>query len=194
MKLNTEDIIVAAIITVIAIVCFGCAIHYERSVKKALRKIDEISKEAESSVIHYDNPADYYLDWFFRQEKGFKENDLGYIIGKDNLDTYTVDADYTVQRKLDEALWSYCLRTSDLFGCICGYMNDKRNYDDRMFDVLATIVHSQETYVQKYGSDLMKTNAKCNTFKFEEEKLTEVLNNTFHKTSGLMNHLKEINK
>lgn len=194
MKPQIEDKIVAGVLIVIAAICFGCAIQYHRAVKKLTDKICENPAPEVPDVIHYDNAADYYLDWFFKMEKGFEETELGYIIGNDNLDTYTVDADSTVQRKLDEALWSYCLRTSDLFGTICGYMNDKRDYDDRMFDVLATIINSQETYVNKYGSDLLKTDAKHNTFGYEEECLTKVLDNTFHKSTRILDYLKQINK
>ena len=194
MKPQTVDKIVTGVIIVIAVICFGCAIQYHRAVKKLTDKICENPTPEVPAVIHYDNAADYYLDWFFKMEKRFKETGLGTIVGKDNLDTYTVGADSTVQRKLDELLWKYCLQTSDLFGTVCGYMNEKRDYSDKMFDVLATIVNSQETYVQKYGSDLLKEDAKQNTFKYEEERLTEVVNQTLYKESRLLDYLKSKTK
>ncbi len=183
-----EDKIIAAILFVIAIACGVLGFRHYIATQRLVDKIT--SEETEPAVIHYDNSADYYLDWFFKMEKGFKETELPYILGPDNLDTYTVDVDSTVQRKLDEALWRYCLRTSDLFGSICSYMNEKRDYSDRMFDVLATIINSQETYVNMYGSDLLKTDAKHNTFRFEEESLTKVVNQTLYKESRLLDWLK----
>lgn len=187
MKPQTVDKIVAAILVVIAVGIGVLAARHYIATQRLVDKIYEV--DTTPAVIHYDNSADYYLDWFFRMEKSFQETELGYIIGPDNLDTYTVDADSTVQRKLDEALWSYCLRTSDLFGTICSYMNEKRDYSDRMFDVLATIINSQETYVNKYGSDLLKTDAKHNTFGYEAESLTKVMNQTLYKKSGLLDWL-----
>lgn len=182
-----EDKIIAAILFVIAVTCGVLGFRHYITTQRLVNKMYE--GEVTPAVIHYDNSADYYLDWFFRMEKGFKETELGYIIGPDNLESYTVDADSTVQRKLDDALWRYCLRTSDLFGSICSYMNEKRDYSDRMFDVLATIVNSQETYVNKYGSDLLKTDAKHNTFGHEKEFLTKVVNQTLYKESRLLDWL-----
>ena len=182
-----EDKIIAAILIVIAATCCVLGVRHYIATQRLVNKLT--SEETEPAVIQYDNSADYYLDWFFRMEKSFRENELGFIIGRDNLDTYTVDADSTVQRKLDETLWRYCLRTSDLFGTICSYMNEKRDYSDKMFDVLATIVNSQETYVNKYGSDLMKTDAKHNTFGYEKESLTKVVNQTLYKESRLLDWL-----
>lgn len=176
-----------ATVFAVALIAVSVVAIIDSNKKDSADKIYE--DEVTPAVIHYDNSADYYLDWFFKMEKGFKETELPYILGPDNLDTYTVGVDSTVQRKLDEALWRYCLRTSDLFGTMCSYMNGKRDYSDRMFDVLATIVNSQETYLQKYASDLMKKDAKHNTFRFEEESLTKVVNQTLYKESRLLDWL-----
>ena len=182
-----EDKIIAGILIAVAVVIGVLAAKEYTATRRLVDKIYEV--DTAPAVIHYDNSADYYLDWFFRMEKNFRETELGTIVGLDNLESYTVGADFTVQRKLDEALWGYCLRTSDLFGSICSYMNEKRDYSDKMFDVLATVVNSQDTYLQKYASDLMKKDAKHNTFGYEAESLTKVMNQTLYKKSGLLDWL-----
>lgn len=182
-----EDKIIAGIL--IAVAFAGIALSAKKYI--ATQRLVDKTYEVDTTpaVIQYDNSADYYLDWLFMMEKNFQETELGSIVGPDNLESYTVGADSTVQRKLDEALWGYCLRTSDLFGAMCSYMNEKRDYSDRMFDVLTAVVNSQETYLQKYASDLMKKDAKHNTFRHEAEYLTKVVNETLYKESKLLDWL-----
>lgn len=155
------------------------------------KKADLAVPETEEVVKFYDDVADYYLDIIIRMEKSLTDTELPFYLGSD-LENYTVDADSTVQRHIDEILWRFCLRTSDEFARVCDYMNDKRDYRDEMFNVLNNIVYRQDLYVQKYGSDLMKKDAVNNTYRFEEEKLTGVVNQTLYKENRLLAALNEI--
>lgn len=179
MKPQTVDKLVAVILIVIAVICLGCAIHYHRAVEKVTDKICENPAPEVPAVIHYDNAADYYFDLLSKMQAGLLDTELPFYI-KD-LTKYTVDANPTLQHKVDESLWGYCLRTSDLFRSTCNYMTEKREYGDKMFNVLICIVFTQDISINDYGSDMLKKKVAQDVFLQEKEMLTEVVNQTLDK-------------
>lgn len=97
------------------------------------------------------------------------------ILGENNMDDYVVDADPQVQRKIDEILWGYCQKTSNIFSMQCKSMRERLYYDSSAFDVLTSIIWRQKLFLDKYASEQMKRDADVNTFKYEEEILASVL-------------------
>lgn len=172
-----EDKIIAAILFVIAVTCGVLGFRHYIATQRLVDKIT--SEETEPAVIHYDNSADYYFDLLRKMQDGLLDTELPFYI-KD-LTKYTVDADSTLQHNVDKSLWGYCLRTSDLFRSTCNYMTEKREYGDKMFNVLICIVFTQDVSINDYGSDMLKQKVAQDVFLQEKEMLTEVVNQTLDK-------------
>ena len=166
-----------AILFAVAIVIMGVVAIYDSKVNKT---VDEVTKvEDEPAVKHFDDPADYYFDLLSKMQTGLLETELPFYI-KD-LTKYTVDENPTLQHNVDKSLWGYCLRTSDLFRSTCNYMTEKREYGDKMFNVLICIVFTQDISINDYGSDMLKQKVAQDVFLQEKEMLTEVVNQTLDK-------------
>ena len=166
-----------AILFAAAIVIVGAVAIYDSHVDKT---VDEVTKVEEvPAVIHYDNAADYYFDLLRKMQDSLLDTELPFYIP--DLTKYTVDANPTLQHKVDESLWGYCLRTSDLFRSTCNYMTEKREYGDKMFNVLICIVFAQDISINDYGSDMLKRKVAQDVFLQEKEMLTEVVNQTLDK-------------
>ena len=177
------------IITFLVVILFGAlivgAVVWEHNLEKSLPKVED--------TITFERPDQFYMDQIFRMERFFQENGLGYLLGPDWEDvTYVVDADPTVQKELDQLLWHYCLQTSDLFAMVCNYMREQDDHSEKLFGVLFNIMYRQNEVLQKYASDLMKKDADINTFRFEEESLSSVINNDIYQQTRLLDILQEM--
>ena len=199
MKPNSVINLLYGILALAIALAIAAALFY--GIKYSYSKT-ESAIDCNPETLTFDTPDQQYWYLLDKIDNGFTQVELCTILGPEHKDInildpkgeqpdYEVGANPETQRLLDEALWSYCLQTSDLFATVCNYMRSNKDYDSKLTNLLSNIFYRQTAYLNKYASDLMKKDAEGNTFKYERECLESVIDSRFAEEERLLEYLTE---